>query len=820
MSFIYFKHDSHLSNRIRIQMKHHSSGKAQIKQKKQGSQSLKLPYSFIFLSYGILPVITPTLGAWDSNGTKFLFLAILNIFSFIFLFTQIEIKRNSEIKLHFFGNRIGAVYSFFLLISLLSFFKAINIGESLITFSMFFTAFMASYIISIIIRSDRRYINQLCIALVLLLIIDSVVVFLNILAYINGDIPSISSIKSIYSNKNILSSAIFVKIPFALWLLLFGKNRIRNLGLTGVFMGVTAIFFLSTRAFYIGIIILAILLFAFILIRYLHTKERRELRFLFLFGTVIALAFIVFSCVQLLLFSKLKQEDYNRNIFTRLSTINGEFSRETGGRLIEWKMSGNLIKENPFLGVGIGNWKISILKQENKIKEGLNTFLHRNHNDFIQITVETGIPGGLLFVTIFILTGMSFFVSFFKKGATEDSYKFLFIPAIGLLCYSIDAFFNFPFERPEIVSLFAIFVGTGVGLSGPTLFSLPSLQATSQASRKGPAILAKFPVYILIPLMLGTIYVLYLNYNSLKFQLVVVNDLLSKPPQLSSDRLLNDFPCIPTVNVFDEPIALIKSRYLILEGKYEDAVTILKNDGSSPFYANNQYFLAVAYSNLGQPDSALLHYKNASLMKPLCFEYVFPICTIYEKNGNLAEAKRLNELYLERNKNHRDAWRYAAYLSKKVGDLTTALAYVNSGLFYCKEDTVLVKEKESLERAIKLGPYETLYRQAISAYQKENYPESVIYLTDLIKKEPGLTEIYEYRAKCYFLLKKYSESISDIDRIISAGVQNGSLYNLRGIILHKLGDDSLACRDFQKAIGLGNKDASVNYQRYCIDLKK
>jgi len=70
----------------------------------------------------------------------------------------------------------------------------------------------------------------------LLLIFDSLTVFSGIGKYLDGKLPSIGELNSVYSNKNILASSIFVKIPFALWLMVFSRKWLGTLGILGTLL--------------------------------------------------------------------------------------------------------------------------------------------------------------------------------------------------------------------------------------------------------------------------------------------------------------------------------------------------------------------------------------------------------------------------------------------------------------------------------------------------------------------------------------------------------------------------------------------------------
>ena len=262
--------------------------------KKQPDSKVNIIYLILLIAYGFITVLTPNSKALDSNGPKFLALAVLNLVCFIYLFSRKDVKSHTGNYFAFFSNGIGIAYSGLMIISLLSFFKAINVVESILHFSKIFTTFTAAYLISILFIKDKRNIFYISIAMSFLLIVDSITGFSGIQRYISGKLTNFEDIKSIYSHKNILAAAIFIKIPFALFLMVFSKKAWRILGGIGFLLAVTALFFLSTRAFYLGLFALTILLSIYFIIRFFQTHDKSQLKLMLSSLFIMLFAFMVF----------------------------------------------------------------------------------------------------------------------------------------------------------------------------------------------------------------------------------------------------------------------------------------------------------------------------------------------------------------------------------------------------------------------------------------------------------------------------------------------------------------------------------------------
>lgn len=806
--------------------------------KKLPHEPVKIAYLFLLISYGFVTVLTPNLFALDSNGPKFLSLALLNLATYLFLFTRKKAKHHPEGYYVFFRNGIGIAYIGLMVVSLLSFFKAINALESVLHFAKIFTTFSAAYLISILVTADKRNIRYLSVAMTMLLIFDDITVFSWINNYIQGKVGSVFEVQTIYSNKNILASSIFVKIPFALWLMVFNRSWLRVTGILGTFLALIATLFLSTRAFYLGIFALTILLVLFFSIRYKQTNDKYHLKLTGIYLILVLLSFLIYSITQNYLYPKADAKGLSVGV--RLATITDPGG---GGRLEGWKRSWHVFKEDPILGVGLGNWKIATLKEENLTTQE-STHYYKAHNDFIEIATETGIFGGLLFLTMFLLTGWIFLRKLLGNASPEWLILF-FLPAFGLLCYSVDAFFNFPQDRPEIQALFALYIGMAVAFSSlyfEELARQPYENSGRQASFFHPYLtyiqiprffnqigksntqIFRLPLMNLFGILLSvSIYILYLNVNSLKLQRVVYEDIIQEKLTHSSAQFLNGFPFIPDLNSQGIPIAVDKARYLMNEQRYNEAISLLKKDKSNPFDVGPDFFIAFAYSNQNNIDSALTYYQKAYKIKPNYFKNISNLCLLLQKKGLQKEGEAIIDKYLSKTKNNKEAWLYASTFYEKSGNILKAASVIDTAAIYFPTDIQLLKQKKTIDNKALIVPYQTLYDTALVAFKAKKYNEATGYFSELLIKVPHHVEAHIYRAFCYYNIKEYSKSNLDLDFLISIGETKTSYYNifsLRGVNYGFLGNDEEACKNFKLAADMGDKDGLDNYSKHCQTGKK
>lgn len=99
------------------------------------------------------------------------------------------------------------------------------------------------------------------------------------------------------------------------------------------------------------------------------------------------------------------------NPFT--SRLTSSFNLSEGsntGRIQTWKQSLEVIKNNPILGVGLGNYSLSI-KPSADYREPIYS-----HNTFLDIAAETGILNSLIWLILFLFAIINFTHNFIKNN--------------------------------------------------------------------------------------------------------------------------------------------------------------------------------------------------------------------------------------------------------------------------------------------------------------------------------------------------------------------------------------------------------------------
>jgi len=505
-------------------------------------------------------------------------------------------------------------------------------------------------------------------------------------------------------------------------------------------------------------------------------------------------------------------------IGTQLGTIQDD-ARESN-RIDAWVWSLDIIRRNPVLGVGAGNWKINILEYENQQKTDY-IYLFKAHNDFIEVTSETGIIGGLLYISIFVFIFWNLIKAYLYKDGNTRRYRHLFLAGFGLMFYGVDAFFNFPIDRPEIQMLFAFYLALGI---------VTTLARDDEESEEKARVLADEPQKkdrkrtglskafsaLLILLMMGSAYTLYHNFQANKLQRIIYQDIMRGSLDSDPDRFLEEFPFIPNVAIWGESINSAIARYLLQEDRNEEVIELLRPDEDiNPWDARREFFMATAFNNMGKADSALVYSKKTYELKPFYFRNIHLMSNLLEQKDRSDEVGPYLDHFLAEVKDDRQAYLFSTSFFGRRGELDKAWAYIDTAYQIMPNDSLIERQYRYIEHQKFVEPHQDIYREAASHYSNERYAEALPLFDEYIEKTPFNQGVHRMRAFTNYHLGNHEATIENINHIFEHGDADGSLVNLRGVCLQALGDREAACEDFRTAMEMGNESGERNYRNFC-----
>tara|TARA_A100001015_G_scaffold34404_1_gene38107 strand:- start:55 stop:1833 length:1779 start_codon:yes stop_codon:yes gene_type:complete len=474
----------------------------------------KIQAERIFFSLIILSTLLPTFGAIDNNSIRWLFISLISA-SYI-----LRLLLNKE-KVHY-NSILNTILFIVILYIGFSILNADNINEGiisaykiLITISVFFLSIIAFKKI----ESPVLFLAQL---LSFFLLLESLYLI------IDYNI-SRSFIKGIAQNPNISSSSIVFKLIFFLYL----KNNFKNLKFKFLIwlieiVAIISIIILQSRLGLLSLIFIYFSIFVF------QRTIRKKIILSFL---IILTSFIYFSNTT------------NSNI------LSYNFSEDESSiqRVQFYNTAIDLIKQKPLFGFGHGSWKYESLLNSSLKNERI-LVPYYTHNDFLQIFVEMGILGFLIYLSFFIKIGFEIF----KKFKLDSFY---FYSGIVLVVFFGNTMLNFPIHRSQEIIPFMIFSALILSISNIKLL----------CNKKNPLF-----IYFLLILLIPSSAIAYQEHKSLIIQGQLLSDYEKGYYSIKRNTLDKINFKLPNLSANTAPVSSYLSRYYFELGDKDKAQELLE----------------------------------------------------------------------------------------------------------------------------------------------------------------------------------------------------------------------------------------------------
>mgnify|MGYP001360341102 FL=1 len=465
----------------------------------------------IYLIVISLCTLLPGFGAIDNNPIRWISIGFVTIF---FLFYENFISQN---KINFKNSTIVILSGVYLFFNCLT---SDNINESLITLYkliIIVSVFYACYLAIIKISDPFLFI---CLIFTGSLLFESIYTLIDFFSFKD-------SFTGISQNRNISSSSLVFKLIFLIYIIDHSQSFNKKLILKVLeIITLFSIIILQSR---LGIISAIVIYFLyFILIK----SSRKKMVFP-----------ILISCLFFLYFDN---NDFQNKIEKDYTFENLSGDESINQRLSFYTSALSLFSEKPINGNGLGSWKYKSINNSYKSNSVLVPYY--THNDFLQILMESGLIGLLIYLTFF---GKLF------KNIIGNREKKVFIPlTIALIIFTINSLINFPIHRTQEYIPFIICCA----------FILNNKNFESKKSNILP---------VLIVLLIPSIVISSYEYQSLKFQGVLMDDYKNNKFSMSLNEVKKINYKIPNLSSNVVPISTYLSRYYFNEGNYYESIRLL-----------------------------------------------------------------------------------------------------------------------------------------------------------------------------------------------------------------------------------------------------
>jgi len=756
----------------------------------------------LFIIGFLLVGFIPNWSAVDKIAPQWLYLSILNFVSGVYLFYN---RKNFSYR--FFSvlsSGMGICYISFVLWAFLSYFYAINPTEVLVNIVRHFNTLFMLLNLAVFLYNIKNKNRLASFAIMLILSVEVYAVLDQFLEmYRTTGIINSEQLKGVTANRNITAFSIAIKLPYVLYLIFVSRRfSVKILYSSLIFLGLFCLSIIESRASFLAAGLIGVLLFLWSV--YLSYKEKSLKHSLLNLYYLVPMVFSVLA-------NQAYTSEKGADALSRAATIS--FSTQDGSvnqRLRYYEDVLTHILNNPILGVGIGNWKLTSIDYDKKDISGYIVPYHA-HSDFIQLGAELGFIGFFLYLSVFIFGAYYVYIILFRSNLNSEVKLFIMMLACSLGVYGIDANLNFPIARPQVLAPWALTMAL-------LIFHFRQIKKV-EVSAKKTSRFSLFPFFLVIT-MAPSIYITNVNYKSLIGQLTLLRDFNSNQYTVSLDKIDNITPWLPNITVTTIPMKAIKARYYLHNKNYQKAIPMLKEGiSANPYLLFSENLLGKAYFEMGQIDSAFHYSKKAFYGLPNNALHAATYATVLSVKGDTLELNyALDNLSGTSNpviwKNFMIA--YAAVAKPGAHGMVKR---INKAVeLYPDEPEIKSMQRLYVIGQEKINESNSIASEALAFYNQRRYVEAA----EKFEAAGNINYIeyshFENAASAYFLAGDYGQSFLYLNRVIEEfKPMTGKSEYLKGLILINWGDSVQACELFNISLGYGYSQAQTSINQYCMN---
>lgn len=385
---------------------------------------------------------------------RYITLAV-TIFGFSLLYLFQKKQHKSTINNALWRDPLFLCYGALSVVMLISLVNTINISEGLMDSSKYLLMFMFFGLSLVVYNNDKGYkiVSKVAVIVALGLLIWAFAQYIpRYLFNNNGGVRDMDDVRVNFVRSNQYIIGAFLLLPFILFQYLRKEKIWDVLTAIALYGNLFFIVAIQTRSVWAAMFLGFLMAGGAFLIsgKKLISEEKRKLmirKIVYIIG-----AAIIFFVVA---------EGMGRIFGNARSTVTDSVEKTfdstkkfgAGSRLRRWDATMKLVKENPVLGEGAGDWKTV------KYKYGLYDNSVTPHNDYLWVISDCGLIGFAFYMALFILAFI-YLHRVWRKSDNEDDRIMALCLLFGLTGYMAIQFFTFPkkgISHQVMLTLFFVF---------------------------------------------------------------------------------------------------------------------------------------------------------------------------------------------------------------------------------------------------------------------------------------------------------------------------------------------------------------------------
>ena len=753
-------------------------------------------FLYLFAALYLMVHFVPDLDGADVMGAQWLYTSGLDLL--VLAYIAYHYSHYKEAIKGIFNIPYTVVYSLFLVWALGSYFYAINGIEALVCLARLVSTFLVFTNLSILLykKDTKTVFLQLSLLISLVLLIDAFTVIKGFSEKV-GEMSLDSLVLSLMGNngnKNVMAASLLIKFPFAVYYIVNSKFAGKFLGVLSLFLGVFALFILNTRSTFVGLFLI-LLVFTLSTLYFKRKSSKKSIAVqlaMFIVPVVIA-----FFAANMVLENAINIQGSQGGYGTVTKRIEDISIAKGSDRIHLWSAAIDYFTKHPILGGGYGNWKLASIPYEKEFTNDLFVPYH-SHNDFLETFADLGIIGGVLYAGLFLLVFL-FTLRIWRNQNLKEYHLTATIAFMGITCYFVDAFLNFPTERTSMQTMFA-FSAALVFAPHFLLEKKEQVGAQNFLSTWGPKLFLLCCFLILVP----SIYINQQVYKSLKVQKYVMGE-IDADPKMALDEVKDAFPAFPNLSTSTLPIPALVARYYFRDKQYDEAMRLLnESQHLNPALHYNDFIKTAVFAAKQNFDSVSFYAKRAFYNWPRATSYYKNVIFAASRQKDTAEINKAFATYVKY-RNEPEAWNQ--FLLGRFELLGPKNAYslkmLDSALKLFPKDTTTFVRIRGLfaSGGAAIAPAANDYTvRGVQAFQKGNYLGAAEMYKKASEADPTNYTHIENLGICYYSAKQFEKAIPYFDKAIGLpSATTGKSEFFKAMCFISLGKKDQACGALQAA---------------------